>query len=80
MQQNISKLEIALTSPSFWAMLGVFIIAGLSAIIPQLQGTPDLIAVAVVAGLGALLHPGEVQKAGDVGLRAGIQQTGGGQQ
>lgn len=69
MQQNISKLSIAISSPAFWFMLGTFVIAGLSAIIPQLQGTPDLVAVAIVAGLGALLHPGEVQKA------AGIAQA-----
>lgn len=67
MQQNISKLEIAIKSPAFWAMIGVFLLTGISAIIPQLQGTPELLAVAIVAGLGALLHPGEVQKAGDIG-------------
>lgn len=79
MQQNISKLEIAIKSPAFWAMIGVFLLAGISAIIPQLQGTPELIAVAAVAGLGALLHPAEVQRAGDVGISSGIRSEAGGQ-
>lgn len=64
MDTNLTKIEIAISSPVFWAMIGVFLIAGLSAIAPQLQGTPELVVMAIIAGIGALLHPSEIQKAG----------------
>lgn len=51
-------------SPAFWAMAVTFILAGLSAVVPHLQGTPLMIVMAVIAGLGAIQHPKEVQQAG----------------
>lgn len=61
---NLTKLQIALMSPAFWAMAVTFILAGLSAVVPHLQGTPLMIVMAVIAGLGAIQHPKEVQQAG----------------
>ena len=60
-----SKLEIALTSPAFWSLVGIGAYAGLSAIVPMLQGTPSIIITLLLTILGAYLHPQEVQKAGN---------------
>ncbi len=59
----MNKLMVAISSPTFWILAGTFAFAGVSAIVPQLSGSWSLIAVAFLAGLGALLHPGEIQKA-----------------
>lgn len=60
-----SKISIALHSVTFWLMLGTFSLAGLMAIMPQLDGSSLLVVTALVAGLSAILHPNEVQKAGN---------------
>jgi len=56
-------------------MAGTFLVAGVSAIVPQLHGTPALVAIAFLAGAGALLHPGEVQKAGAVAMGMAQQKN-----
>jgi len=60
-----SKIQIALNSPSFWFGAAAFAVAAITAILPQLHGTIALLAVGVLAGLSTILHPGEVQQAGN---------------
>ncbi len=64
MNNNLSKVEIALQSPAFWSIVGLAAYNILALLVPQLTGTPQEIANVVLIGLAAFLHPSEVQKAG----------------
>lgn len=59
-----SKIEIALTSPTFWSIVAIGVTAGVSAVIPSLQGIPLEVATVVLAIIAAYSHPKEVQVAG----------------
>ena len=65
MQQNISKLEIAFTSPAFYSLLALGAYNLLAFIVPQLDGTTQVVANAILMVLTMYLHPQEVQKAGN---------------
>ena len=60
-----SKIEIALQSPAFWSIALIGLSAGISAIIPSLQGIPLEVATVVLAVIAAYAHPTEVQNAGN---------------
>lgn len=63
----MSKIEIALRSSAFWSLAGIFIIQGLTAILPSLSGTWATIVQAVLGVLALYLHPAEVKMAGQTG-------------
>ncbi len=54
------KIRVILTSPTSWSILGVFILGGLQAIIPQLQGNVLSLVKDAVLLLGLLYHPTEI--------------------
>lgn len=58
-----SKLETALTSKTFWIVLGIVAVNVLSAVLPYLQGTPQVVVSTALAVLAMYVHPGEVQNA-----------------
>lgn len=66
MEQNISKLEIALQSPAFWAIVGLAAYNILAYLAPGLTGPLQDAVNIVLMVLAAYLHPVEVQKAGNV--------------
>lgn len=66
MEQNISKLGIALQSPAFWAIAGLAIYNILAYLAPGLTGPLQDIVNIILMVLAAYLHPAEVQKAGNV--------------
>ncbi len=51
------KLRAIITSPTSLSIIGVFILSGLEAIIPQLQGNVLTIVKEVVLILGVIFHP-----------------------
>lgn len=69
MQNNLSKIEIALSSPAFWSIVLLAVYNILALIVPQLTGHLQDVVNIILMVLTAYLHPTEVQKAGD------IQQT-----
>lgn len=64
MDQNISKIEIALQSPAFWSIVGLALYNILALLVPQLSGHLQDAVNIVLMILAAYLHPAEVQKAG----------------
>ena len=64
----MNKIEIALSSPAFWSLVGVFFVEGLKAVLPSLNGTLALVVQLVLAGLSAVLQTKEIQIAGRTGM------------
>lgn len=64
MEQNISKLEIALSSPAFWSIVGLAVYNVLAFLVPQLTGPLQDGVNIVLMVLAAYLHPSEVKAAG----------------
>lgn len=64
MDENISKLEIALQSPAFWSIVLLAAYNILALIVPQLTGHVQDVVNIILMILAAYLHPQEVQKAG----------------
>lgn len=64
----MNKIEIALRSKATWSFIGIFIVAGLEAIIPSLQGNVANLAQAILALLTIYLHPTEIKMAGTSGM------------
>lgn len=64
---NISKIEIALSSPAFWSLIGVFVYGGLEALAPGLGGTAGEIVQGALVVLAMFLHTGSIQKAAATG-------------
>lgn len=65
MNENISKLKIALTSPAFYSLVALGVYNLLAFLVPQLDGTTQVIANGILMVLTMYLHPKEVQKAGN---------------
>ena len=61
---QLSKLEIAFSSPAFWSIIGLAAYNLLGLFVPQMTGVPQEIANVVLLALAAYLHPAEVQTAG----------------
>jgi hypothetical protein len=59
----MSKIQILLTSPTFYTILGLFVYNGLAAIVPDLSGGLQTGANIVLGVLFLYVHPTEVQKA-----------------
>lgn len=66
MNENISKLEIAIQSPTFWAIVGLAAYNVLAYLAPGLTGPLQDAVNIVLMVLAMYLHPQEVQKAGNV--------------
>lgn len=64
MEQNISKLKIAFTSPAFYTLIALGAYNLLAFLVPQLDGTTQIVANGILTLLTMYLHPKEVQKAG----------------
>lgn len=63
MEQNISKLEIAVKSPAFWSIVGLAVYNILAFLVPQLSGPLQDGVNIVLMVLAAYLHPAEVAAA-----------------
>ena len=59
----MSKLQIALTSPTVWTIVGVFAFNGLTAIAPMLGGNVALVVNVILLALAGVLHTSHVQTA-----------------
>lgn len=66
MEQNISKLKIALTSPAFYSLLALGAYNLLAFLAPQLDGGFQVVVNTLLMLLTMYLHPQEVQKAGNI--------------
>lgn len=64
----MSKIEIALRSKSFWSLVGIFILSGLNAVVPSLNGVTLHIVQGVLAVVTVYFHPQELQIAGTTGM------------
>lgn len=58
-----NKIEIALSSPTTWTLVGLAVFNGLTAIAPQLGGTFGNIVNVILVILAGYLHTGTVQTA-----------------
>jgi type IV secretory pathway VirB2 component (pilin) len=58
---NLSKFDIAVTSPAVWTLVGLFVFNGLTAIVPQLSGNVADIVNVVLVVLAGYLHTSHVQ-------------------
>jgi hypothetical protein len=58
---NLSKFEIAITSPAIWSMIALFAYNGLEAILPQLGGTVGNVVSILLLILSGYLHTSHVQ-------------------
>ena len=68
----MTKLQIALRSPAFWSIIGLFVYSGLESIAPQFGGNFGLFIQAVLVLLAAILHPQEVHTAAITGKVNGV--------
>lgn len=68
----MSKIEIALRSKAFWSLAGVFIVQGLTAILPDLHGNVATIVQSILALIAIYQHPTEIQTAGSQGTVGGV--------
>jgi hypothetical protein len=59
----MSKIEILISSPAFWAIVVTFLFNGLQAITPLLSGTGQGVVNVLLLLATAYLHAGAVQKA-----------------
>lgn len=64
----MSKIEIALSSPAFYTLVGLFVYHGLEGIAPGLSGTLGNIVQTILALLTVYLHPTELKIAGRTGM------------
>lgn len=64
MEQNISKIEIALQSPAFWSIVLLAVYNILALVVPQLTGHLQDVVNIILMLLAAYLHPAEVKAAG----------------
>ncbi len=67
----MSKINVAIHSTAFWSLIGVFVVQGLTAILPQLHGTASNVVSLILLVLATYLHPQEVHTAGMTGTIAG---------
>ena len=68
----MNKIEVALRSPAFWTLVGLFVYHGLAAIAPSFGGTFGTLVQSVLAVMALILHPQEVQVAGMTGKLGGV--------
>jgi hypothetical protein len=61
---NITKLQIAVSSPAFWAIVGLFAYNIIAYFQPSLTGNVQVGANVILSILAMYLHPAEVQTAG----------------
>ncbi len=63
----ISKIEIMVHSKAFWSLVGVFVVQGLTAILPELHGTVATVIQSILALITIYQHPKELQVVGSTG-------------
>lgn len=64
----MTKFNIALSSPAFWSIALVFVVQGLTAILPSLSGSVATIVQLILGILALYLHPSELKTAGQTGM------------
>lgn len=68
---KMNKFQVFLNSNSTWSFVVAFLVAGLTAIQPQLSGAFATTAQVILMVLGMYLHTNEVKVAGQTGMLGG---------
>lgn len=63
----MNKIEIFLRSKATRSLVGIFVVQGLTAIVPSLHGTVAQVVQGILALLTIYLHSAEIQMAGQTG-------------